>query len=105
MTQKQPGHSAVRSVPFEKWPAADRQAWEIACRPNARLKRGGAASHMRLVTQGDFARRYGYFLDFLTRHELLDPSGAAAALVLPQYVDSYVAELKKRRRMQKGSVR
>ena len=96
MTQRQPGHPTVRSLPFDNWPTADREAWQIACRPNARLKRGGAASHMRLVTQSDFARRYGYFLDFLSRHGLLDPSGAAAALVLPHHVDMYVAELKKR---------
>jgi hypothetical protein len=96
MTQRQPSRPTARSLPFDNWPTADREAWQIACRPNARLKRGGAASHMRLVTQSDFARRYGYFLDFLSRQGLLDPSGTAAALVLPHHVDMYVAELKKR---------
>ena len=49
---------------------ADRTAWEEACRPGMRLTRGGAASHLRAVTQNDLAKRYGYFLDFVSR---LDP--------------------------------
>jgi hypothetical protein len=54
-----------RSLPIEFWPEADRKAWMSACRPSERLKRGGAGSHMKAITLGDLARRYGYFLDCL----------------------------------------
>ena len=33
----------VRSLPLDRWPAADRAAWAAACRPSERLKQGGAA--------------------------------------------------------------
>ena len=86
----------VRSLPIDLWPMADRRAWEEACRPSLRLRRGGAASHLRAVTQDDLARRYGYFLDFLSRSDLLDMTAGPAAQVIPQHVDAYVAELKTR---------
>ena len=86
----------VRSLPIDLWPMADVRAWEEACRPSLRLRRGGAASHLRAVTQDDLARRYGYFLDFLSRSDLLDMTAGPAAQVIPQHVDVYVAELKTR---------
>ena len=61
----------VRSLPLDLWPEADRNAWNTACRPTARLRRGGAAAHLKPVTRDDLARRYGYFLDFLDRQGLL----------------------------------
>src|SRR5260370_12464787 len=57
----------IRSLPLDLWPEADRNAWISACRPPARLKRGGAAGHLKPVTRDDLARRYGYFLAFLSR--------------------------------------
>ena len=86
----------VRSLPITLWPIADRRAWEEACRPSLRLKRGGAASHLRAVTQNDLARRYGYFVHFLSRSDLLDMTAGPAAQVIPQHVDAYVAELRSR---------
>jgi site-specific recombinase XerD len=86
----------VRSLPKELWPLADRTTWEAACRPGVRLTRGGAASHMRSVTQNDLAQRYGYFLDFLSRSGQLDPQAEAGAHVTVQNVEQYVEELKKR---------
>ena len=61
----------IRSLPIEQWPAADRTAWEAACRPGVRLKGGGAASHLRPVTQHILAQRYGLFLDFVARSRKL----------------------------------
>ena len=55
---------AVRSLPIEQWPAADRLAWIAACRPAERLKPGGAASHLKPISRDDLARRYGYFTGF-----------------------------------------
>ena len=86
----------IRSLPLQLWPAADKNAWDGACRPSERLKRGGAASHLKLVTQRDLARRYGYFLDFLSRSHRLDPNAGPATQVTPGNVGSYVAELKER---------
>jgi len=89
--------AGVRSLPVEEWPAADREAWEIACRPGERLKRGGAASHMKSITRNDLARRYGYFLDYVGRSgETLDANADAALYATPERVENYVAELKGR---------
>jgi integrase len=86
----------IRSLPLDLWPEADRSAWISACRPAARLKRGGAASHLKPITRDDLARRYGYFLDFLGRHGLLRVDRLAATCVTPENVETYIAELKQR---------
>jgi site-specific recombinase XerD len=86
----------IRSLPFLLWPAADRNSWEAACRPSARLKHGGAAGHLKPVTRNDLAQRYGYFLDFLSRSGGLDPNAAAGVQVTPKNVEPYLAELKER---------
>src|SRR5713101_2799828 len=83
----------VRSLPIELWPEADRTAWISACQPSQRLKRGGAASHMKVITRDDLARRYGYFLDCMDRRGLLDLNNAAGAHVAPEKVDTYLEEL------------
>jgi hypothetical protein len=88
--------TAMRSLPIEAWPTADMAAWEEACRPNVRLKRGGAASHMRPVTQRDLAKRYGLFLDSLFRAGRFDEKARAGTQVTPDSVDGYVTELKSR---------
>jgi hypothetical protein len=87
---------AVRSLPFELWLEADRRAWIAACRPAERLKRGGAAAHLKPITRNDLARRYGYFLDFLGRRGLLSKDPPPAADVTPENVEAYIAELKAR---------
>ena len=90
------GPLAVRSLPIDLWPAADRTAWQYACRPSLRLKNGGSASHLRPVTQNILTRRYGYFLDSLSRSGRLDINAAAGEQVTPANVAAYVAELKAR---------
>ena len=89
-------HNAVRSLPLDQWPGADRSAWAGACRPAERLKRGGVASHMKEITRRDLARRYGYFLDHLQRTEGLDLNAGAGTLVIPDRVECYIAELQAR---------
>jgi len=86
----------MRSLPLDHWPEADRNAWTAACRPAARLKPGGAAGHLKLVTREDHARHYGCFLHFLHRRGLLKSSEQAAAQVTPHNVEAYIAELKDR---------
>jgi len=86
----------IRSLPKELWPSADRTAWEAACRPGVRLTGGGTASHLRPITQNDLARRYGYFLDFLSRSGRLDSQAKAGTHVILENVQPYVEELKGR---------
>ena len=86
----------IRSLPLDLWPEADRSAWISACRPAARLKRGGTAGHLKPITRDDLARRYGYFLDFLGRHGLFRVDTLAATYVTPENVETYIAELKQR---------
>jgi site-specific recombinase XerD len=75
-----------------EWPAADRQAWEAACRPSVRLKKGGAGSQLAPVSQEDISRRYGRYLGFLKRTGRLDQSAPAAGQVTPTNVADYMAE-------------
>ena len=75
---------------------ADRNAWNAACRPAARLRPGGAAGHLKPVTRDDLARRYASFLSFLDRRGLLRSEELAAANVTLDNVVAYVAELKDR---------
>jgi hypothetical protein len=85
-----------RSLPMSEWPKPDRVGWEDACRPGQRLQRGGAASHLALVSQADIANRYGLYLDFLQRNGRLNPAMGAATLVTPDNVTEFVAELQAR---------
>jgi integrase len=91
-----PAKGKVRSLPLSLWPEADRNAWNAACRPDARLQRGGLAGHLKPVTRDDHARQYGCFLDFLDRGGLLRSDGPAAANVTVDSVDAYIVELKER---------
>jgi len=86
----------VRSLPVEQWPEADRAAWTAACRPTERLRRGGAASHLKAVTRRDLARRYGYFLDYVERSGGLDRNAEAASYVTLDRVERFLSELQVR---------
>jgi integrase len=83
----------IRSLPIEFWPEADRKGWIAACKPSHRLKRGGTGSHLEPITLNDLERRYGYFLDFMSRRGFLDPNKAAGGYVTPENVDTYLEEL------------
>ncbi len=91
-----PKHPKRLSQPFELWPEADRSAWTAACQPTARLKRGGAAGHLKTVTRESHADTYAYFLGFLDRRGLLQRDAPAAANITASNVDAYLAELKSR---------
>src|SRR6516162_5861009 len=70
-----------RSLPPQEWPAADRRAFEQACRPGVRLNPGGRASHFAEASLKDFTARYGAYLGFLQRKGILDLNAVAAAQV------------------------
>ena len=74
-----------------EWPQSDRLAWEAACWPSVRLKKGGSASHLKAVSQDDIARRYGRYLGFLKRTGRLDLNAPAATQVTPANVEAYMA--------------
>jgi len=82
-------------LPFEQWPEADRRAWEAACKPPMRLKRGGAASHLKPVTRDDHAERYGRFVGFLDQQGLLRRDGPPAANVTPENIQAYIEHRKR----------
>ena len=90
------GARSARSLPFKEWSEADRRGWEAACRPRQRLARGGAASHLAPVTQADLVNRYGLYLDFLDRSGQLDLTAEAGALVAPDNIAAFIAELQAR---------
>jgi integrase len=86
----------LRSLPLGLWPAADRNVWIEACRPASRLKRGGAAGHLKPVTRDYLTRCYGLFLAFLDRRGLLGLEGAVSTNVTVENVNAYMVELKSR---------
>jgi integrase len=75
-----------------EWPSAEQSAWQDACRPSHRLKKGGSGSHLRVVSLEDYARRYGRFLAFLKRTGRLDPNAPAADQVTPANVEAYIID-------------
>jgi integrase len=75
-----------------EWPNAEQSAWQDACRPSRRLKKGGSGSHLRLVSLEDYARRYGRYLGFLKRTGRLDPNASAASQVTPANVEAYIVD-------------
>jgi site-specific recombinase XerD len=88
--------SRPRSLPLDQWPDADRDAWNVACRPAVRLRRGGAAAHLRQVTREDLVLHYGNFLGFLDRSGFLRSDLSPAANVTLGNVEAYIAELQSR---------
>jgi integrase/recombinase XerD len=85
-----------RTLKVCEWPDADRIAWEAACKPSHRLKKGGSASYLKPRSQDDYARRYGLFLGFLKIKGALDRNAAAAAQVTPENIKLYLDDLTSR---------
>jgi site-specific recombinase XerD len=77
---------------ISEWPETHGQAWQEACRPSVRLKKGGSGSHLAQESLSDYARRYGRFLGFLRRTGRLDPGAPPASQVTPENVEAYVAD-------------
>src|SRR5215216_2527814 len=84
----------MRALPLSEWPEADRRAWEQACRPGVRLKRGGRASHLKPITRDDLERRYSYFLHHLALFGELDLSAGCGAQVTPEAVGRFLERVR-----------
>ena len=80
-------------LPVEKWPPADRIAWEAATKVGGILDDSSPAAHLAKVTQDDLTRRYGYFLGFAKRNRHLVVGGTAGASVSREAIGGYIAEL------------
>jgi hypothetical protein len=85
-----------RTLKVNEWPEADRIAWQAACKPSERLKRGGSASYLKPRSQEDYARRLGLFFGFLKIKGLLDLNAPAVAHVTPENVKLYLEDLASR---------
>jgi hypothetical protein len=86
-----------RTLYVNEWPEVDRLAWQEACRPTYRLKKGGSASHLARVSQEEIATRYGQFLGFLKLSGRLDRHAAPAAQVTPGNIEAYLSDLARRK--------
>lgn len=83
----------LRSLPLERWPAADAAVWSEACRPGQRLRRGGSAAHLKPITRRDLGRRYGYFLSYLDEAGTLRMDVPAGEQITTKAVDGYLARV------------
>ncbi len=88
--------SSFRSLTLDQWPASDRNAWERACMLGARLKRGGAASHLKATTRTARQRHYGHLLDHCRRTGVLMADAPAGAHATEPILIAFLAELNTR---------
>src|SRR5215207_6586522 len=78
------------SLPVSAWPETLQTAWLEACRPAQRLRRGGRAAHLGPVARADYARQFGYLLQFLQDQGHLDAHTRPRALVTPAVIERYL---------------
>ena len=84
----------LKSLTIGDWPKPDREAWDAACRPAIRLRRGGSASHLAARTCEDLQKRYGYFLTFLKESRRFDAAASCESLLTPGNVDALVHRMR-----------
>jgi integrase len=84
----------LTSLPIGDWPQPDREAWDAACRPAVRLRRGGSVSHLAARTRDDLQKRYGYFLTFLKECHRFDAAASCKSLLTPENVDALVHRMR-----------
>lgn len=83
-------------LPFEDWPAADRQAWNAAITPASLFGNGGTAAHWAAVTLRGYRSAYGRWLRFLISQNWLDTQAPFASRARPDRVAAYVESLEGR---------
>ena len=81
-------------LPIEQWPQADRTAWQQATQSGGLLDEGGRASHLAESTVTDLTLRYGRFLGYLQRTDILNRSGPPAANLTPENFMAFIDHLK-----------
>jgi integrase/recombinase XerD len=65
------------SLPLERWPSEDQQAWAFAIAPGGFLEDGGPAAHWRPATRCTNIHHYGRWLAFLAKIGRLTEKGLA----------------------------
>ncbi|MEJ0096246.1 MAG: tyrosine-type recombinase/integrase [Methylocella sp.] len=84
----------LKSLPIGEWPKSDQEAWDTACHPAVRLRRGGSASRLAPITRDDIQRRYGYFLTFLKEIHRFDAAASCASLITPEHIGPFVDRMR-----------
>ncbi len=84
----------LKSLPIGEWPKSDQEAWDTACRPAVRLRRGGSASRLAPITRDDIQRRYGYFLTFLKECHQFDAAASCEAHLTPVHIGLFVDRMR-----------
>lgn len=84
----------LKSLPIREWPKSDREAWDAACRPAVRLRRGGSASRLAPSTREDLRKRYGYFLTFLEESQRFNAAASCESLLMPGNVAALVHRMR-----------
>jgi integrase len=83
-------------LPFEDWPVADRQAWEVAVTPASLFGNGGTAAHWALATLHGYRATYGRWLRFLISRGWSDAQAPFGSRARPDRVAAYVESLEVR---------
>jgi integrase len=84
-----------RCLKVERWPEADRLAWEKVLKPGSLLDDAGLGAHWAFQTRDKIEKNYGGWLNWLERNQLLDPAVEPALRVTRQRVVAYVDHLRK----------
>ena len=83
-------------LPFEDWPAADRQAWQTAITPGPLFGANGTAAHWAPATRQGYRAAHGRWLRFLISRDCLDAQAPFASRARPDRVAAYVESLEGR---------
>lgn len=82
-----------RTLPFEDWPATDRQAWAIAMAQGDILDGRGPAAHWAAATKQTNERHYGRWLGYWSWRGRLDGSAIPGERVTPEAIRQYSRHL------------
>jgi integrase/recombinase XerD len=86
-----------RSLPFDEWPAADRDAWDRANRlAEDILEEPGGLAHLRPLTRDRYRSAYGRYLAYLQFNKLLLASERPAQRVSHERVVGYMRSMEDR---------
>ena len=86
-----------RTLKASEWPEADRLAWEAACKPSYRLKKGRISKSPGPGESGGYCDPIRSLLGLpQDQSGAADLNSLAAAHVTPKNVEAYTADLKDR---------
>jgi hypothetical protein len=80
-------------LPFERWPATDREGWLAATSKSDVLLDDGPGAALKPLTLHRHRCSYSRWLGFLERRGELDPAAPPGARASRAAVETYIAEL------------